>query len=260
MLRKTHLISFAERARFYCSVAKSYRANRKFQKSHPGFKLPPVWVAYDAYSMCDWNQYYNSGMNSARFLADIIKKYVEICPGGLSVLEWGCGPGRIIRHLHPFFTNARIFGTDYNAETISWASSAIDRISFTVNQLAPPLPYAKESFDAIYCLSVFTHLSEAMHFAWFQELIRVTKPNGIVIFTTHGDRYKSKLLPSELKQYEEGRLVVRDKVLEGSRLFTAFQPPDFVRHHLAVSHGVLEHITSTPILIQDVWVIRKSDK
>ena len=59
-----------------------------------------------------------------------------------------------------------------------------------VLQTAPQaaLPYAAGFFDAVYCLSVFTHLDERMMGAWLGELKRVLKPGGILLFTVHGER------------------------------------------------------------------------
>jgi len=61
----------------------------------------------------------------------------------------------------------------------------------------PPLPYAAESFDVIYCLSVFTHLNETMQDAWLAELRRVLQPGGLLILTVHGHNAAAILTPAE---------------------------------------------------------------
>jgi ubiquinone/menaquinone biosynthesis C-methylase UbiE len=116
-------------------------------------------------------------------------------------------------------------------------------------------------FEAVYCSSVFTHLSEAMHYMWLRELVRVLKPDGVLIFTAQGDRMRDRLLPDELRVYEEGRLVVRQSKVEGSRTFSAYQSPAFVMKQLIPSTPGLEliaHDTERPLAaIQDIWVVRK---
>jgi len=260
-LRKARLVSSVEKARYLFSRASTYNGNRQFEKANPAFKMPPLWLVYDAISTCDWHRYFNSGNSLAKLFADLILKHSRQRSADIAILEWGCGPGRIIRHLPGLLSEATIFGTDYNSKSIAWASSAIDNVQFKTNQLTPPLPYADEKFDVVYCCSVFTHLSEEMHHAWFEELMRVIKPNGLVIFTTHGDHFKGKLLKGELEEYETGRLVVRGRVKEGSRMFTAFHNPRFIRQRLVGKHKVLEHIDKPPTaeISQDIWIVSKTE-
>ena len=52
----------------------------------------------------------------------------------------------------------------------------------------PPLRFDDETFDLVYSLSIFSHLSADMVDAWLGELTRVTKPAGLVIVTFHGDK------------------------------------------------------------------------
>lgn len=98
-----------------------------------------------------------------------------------------------------------------------------------------------------------------MHFAWIDELHRVIKPNGIVIFTTHGERYKTRLKPHERTQFEADQLVVRDSFSEGKKHFSAFHPNPFVRERLLQKFDVLRHMTELLDykLGQDLWVARK---
>jgi SAM-dependent methyltransferase len=58
--------------------------------------------------------------------------------------------------------------------------------TFVANSAAPPLPYSGGYFDVVYCLSVFTHLSESMQDLWIGELRRILKPGGVLVLTVHG--------------------------------------------------------------------------
>ena len=181
--------------------------------------------------------------------------------GDAAVLEWGCGPARVIRHLGEFLSGkASLAGADYNAETIAWCRENIPGIRFEKNELAPPLPFAAASFDAIYALSVITHLSEKMHGEWRDELLRVLKPGGLLIVTSHGDWYREHhLLPAERAQYDAGRLVVRGGIEEGKKWFAAFHPPAYMRGSFFRGMEIKEHLIH-PLpgsIEQDVWVARK---
>ena len=115
-------------------------------------------------------------------------------------------------------------------------------------------------FDCIYALSVFTHLSEKMHYAWINELFKALKENGVLIFTTHGDRYLNKLMHDERAVYDAGLLVIKSQVKEGKKNFTTYHPPKYIKNNLLKDYNVLEHITESNKyqLYQDVWVTKKS--
>ena len=149
------------------------------------------------------------------------------------------------------------FGFDYNSKSIGWCNQNIDGVSFHVNPLAPPLPCESDSFDCIYCLSVFTHLSEELHYAWAEELTRVVKPGGLILISTQGDAFRHLLLNEERLKFDQGQLVIRGNIKEGMRCFNAFHPNSFVRQKMFDSCNILAHFPgpdSGPI-IQDVWLI-----
>lgn len=258
-LRDTGLLVPVEKARYWASLAKWYRRNRAFCAKHPDFSLPPKILAYDAYSAPDWEFYKKSGEETAAFLADLVDRYVHDA-SPLRILEWGCGPARVIRHLPPLLArSSRICGCDYNSASILWCEDNIPGIEFFRNSLRPPLAFDAESFDLIYAISVFTHLSEAIGRDWGAELLRIARPGGVVIATTHGDSILRMLLPDEVASYRESGIVVRDKIEEGKKMFMACHSPSYVRDRLFASFDLLEHVAAGfPHTGQDLWVFRRA--
>jgi SAM-dependent methyltransferase len=259
LARQTQFLPVAEYVRFLFSVLKNRAANRQFLSKYSSFSPPPQWLAYDAYGHTNWEFYEKSGLLHASFFAELILKNCH--SKTLKVLDWGCGPGRLIRHLPKLLASRTpsIYGCDYNDSTIEWCRSNLTPMHFEKNQLSPPLPFENQFFNAVYALSVLTHLSEEKHFEWVQELKRILKPGGILIVTTHGEAYRDKLLNQELAHYDSHHLVVRKGVKEGKRCYTAFHPPRFIRETLFKSWKMLEHFPS-PIsknLVQDVWVFQR---
>ena len=48
----------------------------------------------------------------------------------------------------------------------------------------PMTPFDGDTFDMIYCYSVFSHLSEDIHREWLDEFARILKPGGLLVATT----------------------------------------------------------------------------
>ena len=258
LLRALNLLHFADRINFMRQQLLNLPSNRAFRKNFPDISLPPDYLMYESFSL-NYEQYYVASRNASEAIADTIKKHLKV-KDNLSVLDWGCGPGRIIRHMSDFFPNASLYGTDPNNKSINWCQENLNG-TYNTNSLEPPLRYDDNAFDVIYGISIFTHLSEEMHHAWMAELLRVLKPGGIMYQTTHGDATKIRLNSDEVRHFDDGNIVVRGKVVEGHRIYTAYQPARYM-NNLINSHGgvVFEHISPVEkkrIPPKDIWLITK---
>ncbi len=258
LLRKLRLMHLGDRANFYFQKYKNRSSNQMFKEKYADVVLPPDYMIYESFQM-NYENYYNDSLNTAKWLISYLEKYIEL--KNVKILEWGCGPARIIRHLPGLLDKScKIFGSDYNPPTIDWCKKNIPDVTFITNNLEPPLKFQNNFFDIIYANSVLTHLSEEMHFAWFQDLKRISKKGGIIFLTTHGDNCKPKLSAKELGQYESGKIVIRGNVKEGHRSFAAYQPTEFMRK-LFTEVEILEHVTKEPIgnyFPPDIWIVRKT--
>lgn len=254
LLRKAKLLQFVDWMYYFKNLINNRNGNREFISTHKTFAVPPAHLAFDAYGHTSWQWYFDSGVIDAKAIADILNS--ENMANHVRILEWGCGPGRVIRHLNDYLkhNNVELYGTDYNAESIKWCQSYIEGIKFYVNQIQPPFPFETNCFDCIYAISVFTHLSEAMHFEWIREIRRVLKPKGLIIMTTHGDTASNRLLSREKQLYDSGNLVVRGHVMEGKKWYLAYHPQKFIRDNLLKEFDVVSHRQFYPT--QDIWVAR----
>jgi SAM-dependent methyltransferase len=175
--------------------------------------------------------------------------------GNWVVLDWGCGPGRVIRHWTE--DNFTCFGSDVNDKSLAWCKYNFPSIRFLHQQVLPPLDIAEETFDLIYGISILTHLSLSAHFLWIEELKRILKPGGLLVLTTQGNAFKDKLTQSEKKDFDDGHLIVRGSVKEGHRTFSSFHPMPFMEK-LFDSFVILKHISvENEGNVQDVWIVRK---
>ncbi|MCU7874122.1 MAG: class I SAM-dependent methyltransferase [Candidatus Thiodiazotropha sp. (ex Lucinoma borealis)] len=109
------------------------------------------------------------------------------------ILDFGCGCGRVVSYLSRFPDKNSFYGTDIDGEVIAWCQSELSNLgAFVTNKAIPPLPFEDGFFDIIYSISVFTHLPEEMQFLWLEELRRVTRRDGYLLLTTHGEELFSE--------------------------------------------------------------------
>jgi SAM-dependent methyltransferase len=258
ILRRLRLLSVADNFRYLTKIVRLSRANREFIAANPEFDLPPAALAYDAYSAPHWSFYKQSGMETAAFLAGIIRQHLA-ANDALKILEWGCGPARVIRHLSAAVdAAAEIYGSDYNQATIAWCREHIPGVTFVPNGLEPPLPFNADQFDFIYSISVFTHLSESVAHQWVAELARVVRPGGFLVVTTNGDSMQKSMLGIELQAYRASGLVIRGDFTEGKRCFSAIHSPAYARKELFRNLEVVQHVPGGfPHTGQDYWLLRK---
>lgn len=258
LLRKLRLIYLIDRLRFYVEKFRNRKVNRAFRKQHPEIKLPPDYLIYESFRI-HYPKYYSDSRVTAEKVAGYLQKYLSL--ENQKILDWGCGPGRVIRHFPEVVGNGcSFFGTDYNASSIEWCRQNLPGIDFNLNSLEPDLPYDDNFFDAIYGISIFTHLSEPMHYAWMEELYRILKPGGVMYLTTQGEKFRVKLTVQEQQQFNRGQLVVRGQVKEGHRTYSAFHPRQFMEK-LFARMEILEHVVpeagNTGWIPQDIWLLRK---
>jgi SAM-dependent methyltransferase len=148
-----------------------------------------------------------------------------------SVLDFGCGCGRVTRYWQDF--GGRVAGTDLSGDAVDWCRTNLPFARFEPNKLAPPLAFDDESFDLVYALSVFTHLTADLQLAWRDELRRVLRPGGFLLVTTHGRSYVPRLDEDERTRFDRGELVVRWADVAGTNLCSAYHPEAYLRDTFA---------------------------
>ncbi len=85
-----------------------------------------------------------------------------------SVLDFGCGSGRLIRHLKAI-ESWELAGTDISLRAIQWCQNNLSGIIFHMNNFLPPLDFANdEQYDLILAQSVFTHIPIKQQDEWLK--------------------------------------------------------------------------------------------
>lgn len=157
-LRKLRLLYVSDWIRFKLNSNRNNSKNQEFKSNYPEVVLPPDYLIYESFQI-DYTKYYLGGKNTAEWLVELFQKHIEL--KNKSILDLGCGPGRIVRHLPEIVdASCSFFGTDCNANSIKWCKSNIKNVDFNLNNLDADLPYKDNSLDVIYGISIFTRLSE----------------------------------------------------------------------------------------------------
>jgi SAM-dependent methyltransferase len=257
-LRSLGLLGSVEWLNRRWGIAKSNADNDRFCREHSDFVPPPLAAMHDAYGTISFQSYWEGGQYFARVIAELIAAHHQ---APRRILEWGCGPARIMRHLPRLLpSETELFGADYNDESITWCTATFPSIKFVQNALTPPLPFDRGFFSVIYAVSVFTHLSIKQQKGWAHELARLLADDGVLIFTVNGDRAAHLLLPHERSRYEAEGVVIRDHVKEGTRCYLAYNRPDYVSSSLFPGLTIAAHkpgYPSAPGTEQDVWALRR---
>lgn len=109
-----------------------------------------------------------------------------------SVLDFGCGWGRLTRYLLRDVAPGRLYGCDPVDGALAICRANHIAASFAKSEFLPErLPF-DERFDLAFAFSVFTHLSEAAHQRSLQALHRSLRPGGILIVTIRPPAYLSQ--------------------------------------------------------------------
>jgi 2-polyprenyl-3-methyl-5-hydroxy-6-metoxy-1,4-benzoquinol methylase len=98
-----------------------------------------------------------------------------------SIVDIGCGDGRLTRELTERFPNLKIVGVDYSARAINLAKA-----------MSPGIPFLNvditqggwdETFDLAILMEVFEHVPPAVSEAFVGAVSRLLRPNGLIYVT-----------------------------------------------------------------------------
>ncbi|MBK9034485.1 MAG: class I SAM-dependent methyltransferase [Myxococcales bacterium] len=118
----------------------------------------------------------------------------EVPLAGRSVLDFGCGPGHLFRHMVKAAPTMKYFGMDFSAGSIEqlerqWGThaqfsggAAIDGFPITLDR----------QFDVIVCCEVIEHLDDPTLEHVCELFARVLRPGGTLYLTTPNDEDMSR--------------------------------------------------------------------
>ena len=231
-----------------------------------GLPVPPPHLRYRVHGAADAAGFLCVGRRCAHDVREILKSNGCEADGFNRVLDFGCGCGRVARFLYPpdASPETSLYGTDVDPQAIRWCRRNLPFGRWAVNGEHPPTRYEDGSFDLVYAISVFTHLSEALQGEWLDELRRVLKPGGLLLATFHGEAFAAKLNPDEASRLDKaGSLFTRTRgsgvKLDGLPNYyqTTFHRREYIEKTWGKSLSIIEYRPKGMNRMQDAVLLKK---
>jgi SAM-dependent methyltransferase len=156
------------------------------------------------------------GLGEADMVLAALRTVGRSLGAGDDGLDFGCSSGRVVRVLAAAFPEVRWRGCDPNAPAIGWAQEHLGTINFFVSPQQPPLPIADGDLTLVYAISIWSHFAPELGLRWFEEMHRVLRPGGLLVFTTHGLQSVSFYVQSKQRSPEQGREILDSLYRRGS--------------------------------------------
>ncbi|NBC31124.1 MAG: methyltransferase domain-containing protein [Alphaproteobacteria bacterium] len=170
--------------------------------------MPPFHLRVRVHGSPDLAGFLAVGERCASDLATALERVDRPLAAFADILDFGCGCGRTLRWMHQLAPQARLYGSDIDAEAVDWTAKNMPFAMLAANGERDPLSYPANAFDLIYAVSVFTHMTEELQDFWLKELHRVLRPGGVALVTLHGYEHWQHFSPQDQKQLQEKGMMV----------------------------------------------------
>lgn len=257
---------------------KGYRANSELRAILPGMPDEQLQTFYTGHA---GDSTLAEGFAAYRVFKPLFEKHVGEFGPSRKVLDFGCGWGRVIRFFLKDIDPANLWGIDCQEEVLAAARATNPWCQFRLVAPRPPADLPPDSFDMIYCFSVFSHLSEDAHAGWLAEFHRLLKPGGLLVATTRPREFIATIdahlktlpawwprpkevfpdAPGTLARYDAGEYcysgVGGHGVLNKSFFGETCIPRGYVLKHWTKRFQFLEFIEDRQVCPQNVIAVRK---
>lgn len=238
----------------------SRNARFKNQGLPDGLPAPLPQLIYLVTGQYDIESFYQNGVQGSESIKSILENNGLEINAFESILDFGCGCGRIMRHWKTL-SGPKLYGSDYNPLLVNWCKKSLTFAEFKLNISCSMLDYNDDKFDFIYVISVFTHLDEQLQRFWIRELSRILNPGGYLYITVHGTTRLHQLTPRQRQAFESGQIVVVNEKDSGTNRCGTYHPEQYVRQKLCKDLTVVDFVPGgAKDANQDAFLLQKPIK
>ncbi len=166
-----------------------------------GLPMPPPYFVTLVAGVPSQRWFSEHGRRHAQMMAALAAEEGVDLFASASVLDIGCGCGRIARWLAGRVEagGGRFTGVDIQAPLVEWCAEALPG-RYHVNAIGAALPVADASVDVAYAYSVATHLTRRSLQRLLADVARVLRPGGVAIVTFQDERFQADAYAEVLAQ------------------------------------------------------------
>lgn len=160
-----------------------------------------------------------------------------------TLVDFGCGTGRLALHAVPYLSHGRYIGTDVSSTMLDHARVALAEVAATSTctvefrlQSATRFDLPSESVDMVAVFSVFTHLEPEDTYLYLRDARRIIRPDGhlvgsILSLDIGGHQevfFRSATLPLEQRWQEVRHVVISNELFGHLAYLSGWQTIDWM--------------------------------
>ena len=132
--------------------------------------------------------YFKSGRTDMGFITDSILRNRPLLIKNRRILEFGCGHGRLTRHISNFLNPSQLVVSDVWDNAVNFSSSEFNAMPFVISD-KNPISNLKMRFNVIFSYSVFSHLPPVSFKSTLKHLRMILDNGGLLLFSVKGERF-----------------------------------------------------------------------
>jgi glycosyltransferase involved in cell wall biosynthesis len=130
-------------------------------------------------------EYFSNGRESARKLQKLLTDVCGYQDKKIDLFEFASGYGCVSRHISQVIPSCTLTACDIHEQATRFLSETLN-IDTVLSTTAPENLRLDMDFDVVFALSFFSHMPKSSFARWVRRLASFVRPEGYLIFTTHG--------------------------------------------------------------------------
>ena len=157
--------------------------------------------------------------------------------GSMRILDFGAGIGNSIPFFRRYFPAAQLTCADPSARSIELSRQRFPGPEQYTVLTGREIPHDAGAFDLVFSACVFHHIPHAEHAHWLAELLRVTRPGGMLTIFEHNPLNPLTVRAVNACLFDENAVLIWAKTLLRS-LQEAGWARATLRYHIFFPHAL----------------------